>query len=327
MKKLVWLFLLLGLVSCSQQEQKPATDTQSKKLKVTLITNAISPFWNPMTVGMEKAAQELNVEANWNGPQNAQVAEQKRLIEEAVAQGVNGISISVTDAKAIGPVLDEISQKGILVICMDADAPNSSRIMYIGTKNFDAGREAGKKALEILGGKKGKVIAFVGRMESQSAFERLDGFKDATKDVLDVISVMEDQTDKTKARRNVEDAIQAHPDVDLFLGLWSYNGPAIAAAVKEAKKHDKIKIVAFDAEPITLQYLKSGDIDAIVVQKPYMFGYLSVKYLHDMWTNGVDHTLSQIPKDKIVDTGVEIITQTNLEEYNKKLDELGIKSS
>ena len=113
----------------------------------------------------------------------------------------------------------------------------------------------------------------------------------------------------------------------MFLGLWSYNGPAIAAAVKEAKKHDKIKVLCFDAEPITLQYLKSGDIDATVVQKPYQFGYLSVKVLHDMLTLGVDSTLAGLPQDRIIDTGVEVVTPATLDAYNKELEQLGIKSS
>ncbi len=326
MKKILLFVFLASLVSCSNQPQK-VTEAQPKKIKIAIIVNAIAPFWNPMIVGMERAAKEFNVEANWKGPQNAQVAEQKRLIEEAVAQGVDGISISVIDAKAIGPVLDEVAKKGILVITIDSDAPDSARKVYIGTKNYNAGMELGKKALEIIKGKKGKVIAFVGRLEAQNAQERLQGFKDATKGVLDVETVLEDQTDKTKARRNVEDAIQAHPEVNMFVGLWSYNGPAIAAAVKEAKKHNKIKVVCFDAEPITLQYLKTGDIDVTVAQKPYQFGYLSVKILHDMLTMGVDSTLAGLPTDRIIDTGVEIVTPANLGDYIKELEQLGIKSS
>ena len=315
-----WLLISLILItSCTQVPEK--------KIKIAIITNAIAPFWNPMIVGMERAAKELDVEANWKGPEKAQVAEQKRLIEEAVAQGVDGISISPIDSKAIGPVLDEISKKGIIVITMDSDAPDSARKVYIGTKNYNAGIEAGKQAVAIMQGKKGKVIAFVGRMEAQNAQERLQGFKDATKSQLEVVTVLEDQTDKTKARRNVEDAIQAHPEVNLLLGLWSYNGPAIAAAVKEAKKHDKIKVVCFDAEPITLQYLKTGDIDATIVQKPYEFGYQSVKVLHDMVKFGVESTLSQLPKDRIIDTGVEVVTPTTLESYQKELEKMGIKSS
>ena len=93
MKKILLLALLVSLTSCSNQPQK-ISETQSKRVKIAIITNAIAPFWNPMIVGMERAAKEYNVDASWKGPQNGQVAEQKRLIEEAVAQGVDGISIS-----------------------------------------------------------------------------------------------------------------------------------------------------------------------------------------------------------------------------------------
>jgi ribose transport system substrate-binding protein len=171
-------------------------------------------------------------------------------------------------------------------------------------------------------------MVFVGKMSVQKAQDRVKGFKDAVAAKgIKVLDVMQDQADKNKARKNVEDTIQAHPDISALVGIWSYNLPAIAAAVKESGKRKQIKVIGFDAEPLTLKGLEEGDIDATVVQKPYEFGYQSVKLLYALIT-GDDATVEKmLPADKIIDTGVEVITPGNVADYKANLEKLGIKSS
>lgn len=298
-----------------------------KRVKIGIVANAISPFWNAMVVGMDRAAKELDCDASWAGPQHAQVVEQKRKIEEMVARGVQGLSVSPINPEAVGPFLDEMAARGVNVITIDSDALNSKRLLYIGTNNYNAGREAGRQAAKLLPNG-GKFVAFVGILAAQNAQDRLKGFKDAAKEHnIEVVDVRQDQTDKNKARKNVEEVLQAYPKIDGLLGLWSYNGPAIVAALRDAGKLGKVKVVAFDAEPATLAYLKKGELDATIVQKPYLFGYLSVAVLYSMVSQGVGATLKLLPEDRIVDTGVEAITPQNVEDYLKGLAALGIKSS
>lgn len=306
----------------------PSLPRPGKEVRIAIITNAVAPFWDPMVVGMERAAQKLGCQASWQGPPNGKLAEQQRILENFVSQKVDAIAISPLEAETMGPVLREIQEKeGIIVITIDSDAPNSGRQAYIGTNNYKAGQVAGREAIRLLP-QGGEVVAFVGHLSAQNARERLKGFEDAVAGHgIKVVEVKQDQTDKSKARRNVEDTLQAMPEVDLLLGLWSYNGPAIAQAVKDAGARQRIKILCFDAEPATLEYLKTGDIDATVVQKPYYFGYLAVELLYNMVVCGVEETLMLLPPDRIVDTGVEVVTSANVQEYLKKLEALGIKSS
>jgi ribose transport system substrate-binding protein len=308
-------------LSCGTKQQ-----AQRRNVRIAIVTNAVSAFWNPMIVGMERASGKLGCEARWFGPDHGMVSEQRRLLEDCTAQRFDGVAVSPIDAKAIGPVINDMVDKGIIVITMDSDAPDTERLAYIGTDNFKAGREAGRQAKKIMP-RGTKLIAFVGVLGAMNAQQRLKGFEQETEGWIRVADVMEDQTDKTRARKNVEDAMQAHPDVTGFLGLWSYNGPAIAAAVTEAGRRDSIKIVCFDAEPVTLQALERGEIDATIVQKPYMFGYLSVMVLHDMAALGVDETLAALPADRIIDTGVQVVTPRTVDEYRRGLEKLGIKSS
>ena len=57
-------------------------------IRIQIITNGISPFWDPMAIGMKKAAAEMGCEAEWAGPQSSEVGAQKQLVESALAKDV-----------------------------------------------------------------------------------------------------------------------------------------------------------------------------------------------------------------------------------------------
>jgi len=297
---------------------------------IQIVTNGISPFWDPMAAGMKKAAEELGCKAEWSGPQNSEVGAQKQMVESALAKGADGIALSCIEADASVPIIDAVLEKNIPIITFDSDSTKSRRLTYIGTNNFNAGKAAGEAAVKLLPSG-GKFVGFVGNISAENARERRDGFVEATKGHnIELVEVMDDNKDPARARRNVEDAITKHGDkIQGLLGLYSYNGPAIAQAVQSANMRNKFKIVTFDAEPVTLQQLEKNNIDATVVQKPYDFGYLSTKLLYLVNRKGYAEAKKElkIPDDGLVDTGVDVITPTTVGDYKKGLAKLGVKSS
>jgi ribose transport system substrate-binding protein len=366
---------LVGL-SCSKPQPKEPqtaeTGTIPEKapkveasIKVGIVTNAIAPFWDPMVVGMERAAKDPSAmpelgggvqlpedveaaftkitdllkqkqaagglppcEASWKGPQSGTLQEQRRLLDEFRASGVDGISISPRESEPLSPVIDEMVDAGMLVLCMDSDAPKSKRLAYIGTNNYEAGKIAGEAAGKVFGSTGAKLIGFVGDRGAENAKERIQGFEEAAKAYkIELADVREDDADPAKARRNAEDVINALKDVNGFLGIWSYDAPAITQAVIAAKKQDRIKVVSFDAEPQTLVHLQKGEVEATVVQKPYLFGYLSVQLIYAMKVLGVDQVKPLLPEKGVIDTGVTVVTPENVAEFMKYLDSLGVKSS
>ena len=57
-----------------------------------------------------------------------------------------------------------------------------------------------------------------------------------------------DDIDQTRAKRNVEDTITAHPEINCMVGFYSYNTPRIYEALKEAGKLGKVTIIGFDED-------------------------------------------------------------------------------
>lgn len=293
------------------------TKGSGEKIKLAFVTNNSSDFWTIARKGTEKATSEMpNVEVNFVLPDGS-AADQKRVLDELLTTGVDGIAISpVSPADQIDMLNDAASKT--IVVTQDSDAPSSNRVCYIGTDNVAAGRQAGALIKEALP-EGGKIMLFVGMKDAQNAKERIQGIEEALKGSnVTILDVRTDDTDRVRAKANVSDAMVKNPDLACLVGLWSYNGPAILSAVRDANKAGKIKIVTFDEEDDTLAGVKAGDIFGTVVQQPFEFGYQSVKMLAAL--KGGDK--SGIPEDKKVIVPTLIIKQADVEEFSKKLNEL-----
>jgi len=161
------------------------------------------------------------------------------------------------------------------------------------------------------------MAVFCGSFTADNAAQRLHGVEEAIKGHnIEIVAKKEDATDRAKARSNVEDVINAYPDLNLVSGLFSYNGPAIAAAIKASNKKGTLLAAVFDEDQGTLDGIKAGYIQCTCVQKPFMFGYLSSKWLYDLATKG---DAAQLPEGGIIDTGVDIINIDKVEEFEKNL--------
>jgi ribose transport system substrate-binding protein len=283
--------------------------------KFAFVTNNSAGFWNIAKKGVEKAEQDLGIKAEVLRPLKGELAEQQRIIEDVMVMGFQGMAVSPVNPDSMTPILNRVAEK-MPVICHDSDAPKSNRKVYVGTNNTEAGKAAGAAALKALGDKrKGKVAMFVGRIDMQNAIERRAGIEEALKGSgLELLPVFLDGTDRAKAKKNVEDALARYPDLILAMGLWSYNGPAVAGAVKASSRKEKPAIVAFDEDEETLKGVEDGLIYATIVQKPFEFGYQSMKVLKDLKDG------KQVPAT--VNPGIDTITKENLNAFWTKLKEL-----
>lgn len=310
---LLFAIAVLLPAGCSQ---KPDGATSGKKL--AFVTNNPSDFWTIARKGTEKADEELaDVTVEFKIPADGTAAEQKRIIDDLLARGFAGIAISPVDPVNQTELLNQTSQKA-LVVTQDSDAPASQRAVYVGTDNVAAGRQAGQLLKEALPDG-GKIVVFVGKLDAQNAKERLQGIKEeiaGTK--IEILDTRTDDADHARAKANAADSLVKYADAAAFVGLWSYNGPAILNAIKEANKVGKVKIICFDEEDQTLAGVKSGEIVGTVVQQPYEFGYQAIKIMSQVL--GGDR--SGIPASKQAFVPTLIIKQSNVEEFTTKLNKL-----
>src|SRR5207248_2051652 len=146
------------LPGCARQQQG-SSSSPSKKLRLAFVTNNASDFWTIARRGTEKADQELdNVEVEFRIAADGTAADQKRIVDDLLAKGINGMAISPVDPANQTQMINDAA-KSILVITQDSDAPQSDRACYIGTDNRAAGRQAGELVKASLP-QGGKIMAF-----------------------------------------------------------------------------------------------------------------------------------------------------------------------
>ena len=312
----VFSLLLMLFVSC--QPSGTNKNAAGAKHKLAFVTNNPSEFWTIARKGTEKAAKEIpDIEVEFRIPAGGTAAEQQSIIDDLLANGVKGIAISPVDPKNQTGMLNRVASQAV-VVTQDSDAPDSNRMCYIGTDNVAAGRQAGQLLKEALP-QGGKIMVFVGVLDAANAQQRFQGLKEAiTGSNITIIDVRTDNTDRVRAKSNASDTIVNNADIAGMVGLWSYNGPAILSAVREANKVDKIKIVAFDEEDETLNGVKDGAIYATVVQQPFEFGYQSMALMAKV-LNG---DKSQIPASKQIFVPTLAIKKADVEEFTKKINSL-----
>ncbi len=307
------LFVLLAALlagACARQA--------SNVKRLAFVTNNASDFWTIARRGTEKADEEFaDVTVEFRIPADGTAAEQKRIIDDLLAKGIDGIAISPVDPENQTQMINEVARQ-TLVFTQDSDAPNSDRACYVGTDNVAAGRQAGQLIKEALP-EGGRIMLFVGKLDARNAQERLQGIKQELQGSnIEIIDVRTDDTDRVRAKANVADTLVRYPDVKGLVGLWSYNGPAILNAVREAGKTGQVKIVCFDEEDETLAGVKEGAIHATVVQQPYEFGYQAIRLMREV-LNG---NRSVIPPSKQVFIPTLIVRRDNVEEFTRRINQL-----
>ena len=242
------------------------------KLQLAFVTNNAAPFWIIAKAGCDQAVTELgDVEVDFRIPSSGSTSEQRQILDDLLARGIDGIAVSPIDPANQTAFLNRVASQTLL-ICHDSDASDSNRVCYIGTDNVAAGVEAGKLIKEAIPDG-GKIMLFVGTLDAQNAQERYKGIQEELEGSnIEIIDVRTDDTDRVRAQKNAEDTLVVHPDVACLVGLWSYNGPALYNAVTSAGKAGEVKIVCFDEEDETLTGVAAGHIYGTVVQQPYEFG-------------------------------------------------------
>ncbi|MEJ8570506.1 sugar-binding protein [Microbaculum marinum] len=292
-----------------------AGSARAQEKSLAFVVNGASDFWKLAEAGVKKAQGELpDYDLQFKYPEQAAAAVQQRLMEDLVAAGVSAIMVSAVDPKSSTDALNRIGEQ-VPLFTTDSDAPDTNRIAYIGSSNTDAGRQAGEIALKALPDG-GKCIGFVGLPGADNARERIEGMKETIAgSKVELIDVRGDDIDMTRAKRNVEDALAANPDIDCMVGFYSYNPPRIYEVLKESGQLGKITIIAFDEDPITLGGVREGSIAGTVVQQPYEWGYqgmlLMAKYL--------EGDTSVVPADKLVIVPTKIIDKSNVDDFEEEL--------
>jgi ribose transport system substrate-binding protein len=318
-RKIIALGLLaigaIGLAGCPKPDETPTanqpqgqTGAAGSKLKIAVIPKGTeNQFWVAIRAGADAACKEEGCEALWNGPNpENDITQQVDIVNNQVSGKVNGIVIAACDKQALVDPIKKAIAAGIPVVTIDSGVEGDDPVCYIATNNVKGGEAAADKLAELMGdkGTAGYLIFGKGQVSSD---DRQKGFENGMKKHpgIKVVEPLE-ASDLTKAYDNVTNMLTHHPEITGIFAASEPNGISAAAVLDQKKLAGKIKLVAFDASDKEIDALKSGTIQALIVQDPYQMGYKGVK------TALMAIKKQPIP-EKLVDSGLKVVTKENLE--------------
>jgi len=186
-----------------------------------------------------------------------------------VTQGVDAILISPKESAGLTRVVGEAYDKGIPIFVLDRNVEGEKYTSFIGADNTEIGRQAGKHAVELLGGAgkaKGNYVEVWGGFGTKPSGDRSKGFHEIV-DMEPGMKLVGTKTDcdwkLEKAQNYMEGVLKLYPEIDL---VYAHNDPMAKGAHQAAEKvgrAEKIKFLGIDALPNEgVQWVKQGVLAA-----------------------------------------------------------------
>ncbi|HHT64790.1 MAG: substrate-binding domain-containing protein [Caldicoprobacterales bacterium] len=337
---LLAVLLLAAMVGCSgpgtekpgpaEPTPTPATEPQpeepsgeDKDITIAVIPQQLgNVVFLPAKEGAEDAGKELGINVEWQAPVRADATLQVEIIEGLIERKVDGIAISCAHPDALKDTLARAVEAGIAVSTFDADSPESGRIFYCGTENYEAGVLCGEHMVELFKDHDKDVIRVAQLEGIPGAFDitaRMQGFADAIKGTnIEVVYTGPCDDDVDKAVIVVEDYTRANGDeIDAWFmaGGWPYVvGPDALPELRKWREADpeNRKVVTMDVFPSSKAHFDLNLIDVAVGQSFYNMGKLSVENLYKHITGQpVDGEEKEGFPGLFISTGAQIVTPEN----------------
>lgn len=314
---------LAGLAGCSKPADSGSGDGaagtgQADSDKPSYIFGVVAksqanPVFQAARTGAFDAARDIekehgvHIDIRWETPADEDAQMQAQKIGQLVDAGANGITVSCTDAALLTPAINDAVDAGVEVVCFDSDAPQSKRFAFYGINDSDAGRAIMKALAEAMGGE-GVVAVLGGNQAAPNLQARVAGTKDEAEKYpgIEVKYTFYHVETAVDAANKVQQEQQANPDITgwAMVGGW----PLFTTNALDGV-YESAKVVSVDHLKEQLQYVRDGQVQGLIGQDCYGWGYETVMMLFDKVHNG------KSPESEINNFELQIVTQDNVEEF------------
>ena len=261
--------------------EAPSTDsvevTEGEDVTIAVITHGDGGvFWSVAQKGAEQAGADLGITVQYEGGNNDGAA-QAKLIDDAVAAGVDGIAVSLADPGALEASVKAAVAAGIPVITMNSGSDlfkGLGAITHVGQDEFVAGQGAGEK---FAAAGKVKVLCVMQEQSNVGLEARCDGAADTLGGEVVKINTSGD-ADPTTSQSEIKAALDADPAIDAIFATGPIGAVLANAAAKELGRD--VMIGAVDLSTDLLDAIEAGEIAFTIDQQQYLQGYLSVVFLY-----------------------------------------------
>ncbi len=336
MRKTVAFIVLLALCISFSAFAADAPKVKKGGFTIATVVKVDGHAWfQRMKVGIDKYAKDSGNKAFMVGPAQADAAEQVKVVEDLIAQGVDAICIVPISVDAVEPVLKKARQQGIIVVAHEASTLKNVDYIIEAFDNRAYGAVMMDSLAKLMKGE-GEYVASVGFLTSQSHMEQIEGAVKRQKEkypkMKQMGSIIEDNTDTTIAYNKIKEALIAYPNLKGIIGAPMTTSVGAGLAVEEAGRQNKVSVVSTGLVSVAGQYLKSGSVKMIQFWDPADAGLAMDKIAELVLTGqkakitkglnlGIPGYTNLILPDKnrpelLFGAGWVTVTTANMDQYN-----------
>lgn len=253
-----------------------------------IVGSAQDGFWNMVKKGVDDAT--LMVEANGGTVNFMQTQNYDNfgpdlasLIEQAVAQGAEGIAIPNWLPESETPALKAAREAGVVIMSFNAGQDvmgDYDALNYFGSDEYIAGKEGGK----YLAGKGAKkILCHIQNPGAVNLETRCKGVEDGAKEAGAAAYILRvpanlDQ-DMVGTAEAIKSELIADPSIDAVITLAAWAADAAAESIEQQGMTGKIQLGTFDMSASVLDRIANGKQTFAIDQQPYLQGFLSTSML------------------------------------------------
>lgn len=285
--------------------------------RFVIIPKVVHPWFDLVHDGARQAARMIEQQTgkrvilDYQPPHKAELSEQMRLLEQAMASNPDGIAMDLLDDRVEQSGLAQARRQGIPLVLFDSEPPAGMDVPYVGNDFCEQARLAASRLVTLLGGE-GEVAIMLGvptavnhriRAEChERLFQEHPGIKLVAKGI--------DNDDIDRAQEQAKAIMAAHPQLRGWVSCDAGGVIGIGRAIQAANLTGKVYNVGLDDLPETIQLIRAGVVDSSYATKPRTQGYWAIITL---WQAKLG-----APMLKDLDTGIGIVTRDNADHYRSQ---------
>jgi len=297
---LVLMLTVLPLVGCGNSTPTPASTPTSGNNQpdqtssggegtktFALVSKTLAdPIFLLMYDGFEEYCNSIGAKALYRGSDIPTAEKEIEVINQLIAQNVDGLAVIAADFDALEPSLKQAMGKGIAVITFDSAANPQSRQVHVEQASIDlVGRMQMRSALEVCGGpgSSGKIGILSAQPESQlhadwcaamlrEAEENPDDYKN-----IEILPIAYGDDLPDKSTSEAQAMLQNYPDLKCIISPTTVGILAAAKVIQDQGSSCKVTGVGLPSE--MAPYIENGICYDCYLWNPLDQGYLAAATL------------------------------------------------
>lgn len=265
----------------AQTESADSGAASGEGIKIAFVPQLIGiPYFTAMEEGGNQAAADLGVEFLYTGATQASAAEQVKIMDSLIKQGVNALSLSVLDSSSTNPYIEKAQEAGIVVYTSDSDAPDSTRDFYV-AQALD--EDLGRTLMDHLAAQideEGQIGIVSGESTATNLNTWISFMEEQQKEKypnIEIVDIRYTQGGSSEqALKQAQELMTRYPDLKGLVAVASSTIPGVAQAVQQEGKAGQVKVIGYGSPATVKPFMDEGVMEESILWDAYELGYLTV---------------------------------------------------